>query len=142
MGVYCRCGNRIGMPAVLRLALLLLPLLLVVASGEESSKRVGEVEERGRRLYTVTPEQMENVEEDPWTPCQVQTPNGPVKRFCRLSCAARWAASPDNLNCETLVPDEHLRRTYGKGADAYRRVAQDSFSVLNSGGGVSTGVDL
>ena len=88
---------------------------------------------RGRQLYTIPEEHLENVDEDPWMPCTQQTASGEVRGFCRLSCTAKWAYAPHRMNCEMLDPDELLKRSFGIGMSTYRQLSEDSFSKVNSG---------
>lgn len=88
---------------------------------------------RGRQLYTIPEEHLENVDGDPWMPCTQQTASGAVRGFCRLSCTAKWAYAPHRMDCEMLDPDELLKRSFGIGMSTYRQLSEDSFSKVNSG---------
>ena len=88
---------------------------------------------RGRQLYTIPEEHLENVADDPWMPCTQQTASGEVRGFCRLSCTAKWAYAPQRMDCEMLEPEELLKRSFGIGLAAYRTLSEDSFSKARTG---------
>lgn len=76
--------------------------------------------------YRVTHEQMENVAEDPWVPCEQRG----VRGFCRLSCSAKWSYRPEYNDCEMLNQDQLLKRSFGVKAAEYRQLSEDTYSSV------------
>ena len=91
---------------------------------------------RGRQLNildTITDEQMENTEINPWVPCQTLSADGEtlLKRdFCRLECVASWSYSPQRMQCEKLDPGPLIARSFSVGGAAFRELSENSFSKV------------
>ena len=91
---------------------------------------------RGRRLNildTITDEQMDNTEINPWVPCVTNTADGVDKRdFCRLECVAAWSYSPQRMQCEKLEPGPLIARSFSVGGAAFRELSENSFSKVST----------
>lgn len=91
---------------------------------------------RGRQLNildTITDEQMENTEINPWVPCVTLSADGEtlLKRdFCRLECVASWSYSPQRMQCEKLDPGPLIARSFSVGGAAFRELSENSFSKV------------
>ena len=87
---------------------------------------------RGRRLAAITDEQMDNVETDPWVPCQKGSADGGevIRGFCRLDCVASYSYTPGRMECEMLDPEPLIARSFAVGASAFRELSENSFSKV------------
>ena len=91
---------------------------------------------RGRQLNildTITDEQMENTEINPWVPCVTLSADGEtlLKRdFCRLECVASWSYAPQRMQCEKLDPGPLIARSFSVGGAAFRELSENSFSKV------------
>ena len=83
--------------------------------------------------YGWQPEDEENTEEDPWTPCERRYAEQTVRGFCRLSCTAKWSYAPERMDCRMLPQEALLARAHSRGLERFRTMSQDSFSKVNSG---------
>lgn len=89
---------------------------------------------RGRQLNildTITDEQMENTEINPWVPCVTITADGEKRDFCRLECVAAWSYSPQRMQCEKLAPGPLIARSFSVGGAAFRELSENSFSQVS-----------
>ena len=92
---------------------------------------------RGRQLNildTITDEQMEDTERNPWVPCQTLSADGEtlLKRdFCRLECVASWSYAPQRMQCEKLDPGPLIARSFSVGGAAFRELSENSFSKVS-----------
>ena len=79
------------------------------------------------------PEDEENTDVDPWTPCR-QMQNGEMTDgFCRLSCTAKSSHNPKLMNCRQLPKEALLRRSHSRGLESFQKLSSESFSQMNSG---------
>ena len=87
---------------------------------------------RGRRLVAITDEQMDNVETDPWVPCQKGSADGGgvTRGFCRLECVSSYSYTPGRMECEMLDPEPLIARSFAVGASAFRELSENSFSKV------------
>ena len=87
---------------------------------------------RGRRLAAITDEQMDDVETDPWVPCQKGSADGGgvTRGFCRLECVSSYSYTPGRMECEMLDPEPLIARSFAVGASAFRELSENSFSKV------------
>ena len=86
-------------------------------------------------LDTITDEQMEDTEINPWVPCQTLSADGEtlLKRdFCRLECVASWSYAPQRMQCEKLDPGPLIARSFSVGGAAFRELSENSFSKVST----------
>ena len=85
-------------------------------------------------LDTITDEQMEDTEINPWVPCVTLSADGEtlLKRdFCRLECVASWSYAPQRMQCEKLDPGPLIARSFSVGGAAFRELSENSFSKVS-----------
>ena len=77
---------------------------------------------------------MENVEENPWVPCQkgkVET-GGITRGFCRLACVTQWAYAPHRMPCPMLETAPLIGRSFGVESSTYREWSENSMSKVRA----------
>ena len=77
---------------------------------------------------------MEDVEENPWVPCQkgkVET-GGITRGFCRLDCVTQWAYAPHRMPCPMLETAPLIGRAFGVESSTYREWSENSMSKVRA----------